>query len=322
MPLNLDYYYGSEAEQYSFYRIPKLLFTDRRYQPVSVEAKVLYGLLLDRMALSARNGWLDSAGRVFIYFTLEDAMEQLGCGHGKAVRLFAELDSEKGIGLIERKKQGQGKPTKIYVKNFVLPPDGQTSDSGKSNPSGGGVTSDFEKSGLPEMERLHFPKSNANNTEINKTELNDTDLSIHPVQAELEPVENRRQSKRERLDAMDAYRELIKDNIDYEVLLQENPYEDETIDGYVELMLEVCCSQREFTRINKQELPTEVVKSRFLKLTKEHISYVLDSLRRNTTLVGNIKAYTLSALYNAPVTMSQYYTSLVSHDMAQGFAGG
>lgn len=322
MPLNLDYYYGSEAEQYSFYRIPKLLFTDRRYQPVSVEAKVLYGLLLDRMALSARNGWLDSAGRVFIYFTLEDAMEQLGCGHGKAVRLFAELDSEKGIGLIERKKQGQGKPTKIYVKNFVLPPDGQTSDSGKSNPSGGGVTSDFEKSGLPEMERLHFPKSNANNTEINKTELNDTDLSIHPVQAELEPVENRRQSKRERLDAMDAYRELIKVNIDYEVLLQENPYEDETIDGYVELMLEVCCSQREFTRINKQELPTEVVKSRFLKLTKEHISYVLDSLRRNTTLVGNIKAYTLSALYNAPVTMSQYYTSLVSHDMAQGFAGG
>lgn len=325
MPLNLDYYYGSEAEQYSFYRIPKLLFTDRRYQPISVEAKVLYGLLLDRMALSARNGWLDSAGRVFIYFTLEDAMEQLGCGHGKAVRLFAELDSAKGIGLIERKKQGQGKPTKIYVKNFVLPPDGQTSDSGKSNPSGGGVTSDFEKSGLPEMERLHFPKPDANNTEINKTELNDTDLSIHPVQTEPEPVEtveNRKQSKRERLDAMDAYRELIKENIDYEILLQENPYDDETIDGYVELMLEVCCSQREFTRISKQDLPTEVVKSRFLKLTKEHISYVLDSLRKNTTLVGNIKAYTLSALYNAPVTMSQYYTSLVSHDMAQGFSGG
>ena len=74
-------------------------------------------------------------------------------------------------------------------------------------------------------------------------------------------------------------------------------------------------------RINREEIPTEVVKSRMLKLNKEHISYVLDSMQKNTTLVGNIKAYTLSALYNAPVTISQYYTSLVSHDMAQGFGG-
>ena len=128
MPLHLDYFYGGEAEQYSFYRVPKVLFTNPHYKTVSVEAKVLYGLLLDRMALSVRNGWFDSDNRVFIYFTLEDAVELLGCGKDKAIKLFKELDQDGGIGLIERKKQGQGRPTKIYVKNFTLPQElGQTS---------------------------------------------------------------------------------------------------------------------------------------------------------------------------------------------------
>ncbi|RKJ72407.1 replication initiator A domain-containing protein, partial [Butyricicoccus sp. 1XD8-22] len=121
MPLKLDYFYGNQAEQYSFYRIPKALFTDSRYKGVSVEAKVLYGLLLDRMSLSARNEWFDSNRRVYIYFTLEDALSQMGCGKDKAIKLFKELDVVSGIGLIERKKQGQGKPTRIYVKNFIIP---------------------------------------------------------------------------------------------------------------------------------------------------------------------------------------------------------
>lgn len=117
-PLQLNYYYGTEAESFSFYRIPKILFTDKRFAEVSVDAKVLYGLMLDRMGLSMRNGWHDEHNRVFIYFTLEDAIEMLGCGHTKATKLIAELDVQKGIGLIERKKQGQGKPTIIYVKSF------------------------------------------------------------------------------------------------------------------------------------------------------------------------------------------------------------
>lgn len=90
------------------------------------------------------------------------------------------------------------------------------------------------------------------------------------------------------------------------------------IDGYVELMAEVCCSGKAYTRVNQEDLPTDVVRGRFLKLNRDHIVYVMDALQRNTTLVGNIKAYTLSALYNAPVTMSQYYASLVGHDLAQG----
>lgn len=120
----LDYFYGDEAEQYTFYRIPKVLFTDPAYRRISSDAIILYGLMLDRMGLSVRNGWLDDCNRVFIYFTLEDALEYLCCGHTKAVSLFGELDKS---GLIERKKQGQGKPTKIYVKNFVRKAEVKTS---------------------------------------------------------------------------------------------------------------------------------------------------------------------------------------------------
>ena len=335
MPLKLDYFYGGEAEQYSFYRIPKVLFTDQNYSTMTMEARVLYGLLLDRMGLSARNGWLDSCGRVFIYFTLEDAMAQMGFGHNKAVRHFKELED---IGLIERKKQGQGKPTRIYVKNFILPPEPghspsspeappQTSQKRKSAlPSATqvvGQTSQIGKSALPGAGSQDFPKTNANNTEINKTEMNDTELSIPPsapAPPVRQPVGQTRQA--DRIDRMDAYREIIRENIDYDILLQERPHDAEQIDGYVELMLEVCCSTRDFIRISKEELPTGVVKARFLKLTREHIEYVMDCVSRNTTQIGNIKAYLLAALYNAPVTIGQYYTALVSHDMAQGFDGG
>jgi len=121
------------------------------------------------------------------------------------------------------------------------------------------------------------------------------------------------------MDEMDSYRELIKENIDYGLLLQEHPYDVDTLEGYVELMVEVCCSQRDFIRIGGDDKPTGVVKSRFLKLDHDHIAYVLESLGQNTTLVKNIKAYTLTALYNAPTTIGQYYASQVSHDMAQGF---
>lgn len=301
-PLELNYFYGNESEQYQFYRIPKVLFTDYRYRCVSVEAKALYGLMLDRMGLSIRNGWLDIDGKVFIYFTLEDAMAFLGFGKDKLVKLFKELDKDGGIGLIERKKQGQGKPTKIYVKNFVLP----------CEPA---QTSEIPKSALLENRRQDFGFSAPNNTDKNDTEMSDTESPIYPPSPPVqEPPKG--EKRRMRMDEIRQCREIIKENIDYDLLLLEHPYERELIDGYVELIVEACCSQRDYIRVNQEDMPREVVRSRLLKLTKEHIGYVMESLRRNKTYVGNVKAYTLSALYNAPITMDQHYVSLVSHDMA------
>ena len=117
--MNFDYYYGDESNQFSFYRIPRQLITGSDFKRLSTDAKLLYGLLLDRMGLSAKNGWYDDAGRVFIYYTLDEIQEDLNCGHDKAVKLLSELDKGKGFGLIERVKQGQGRPAKIYVKRFT-----------------------------------------------------------------------------------------------------------------------------------------------------------------------------------------------------------
>lgn len=117
-PLLFPYYYGCEAEQYAFYRIPKLLITDERFRGISTDAKLLYGLMLDRMSLSLKNGWLDDENRVYIYFTVEEVMEQMNCMSQKATKMLAELDSRNGIGLIERVRRGQGKPSIIYVKDF------------------------------------------------------------------------------------------------------------------------------------------------------------------------------------------------------------
>ncbi len=346
MSLQFTFFYGAEAEQYSFYRIPKTLFSDKRFKTVSMEAKVLYGLMLDRMSLSIRNDWLDDDGRVYIYFTLEDAVSLLGCGKDKALKLFKELDAPGGIGLIQRRKQGQGKPARVYVMNFTLPPENepepspepppQTSEKQKSALPGdaGAQTSEIPKSALREKSELQTsekPKSalrksrrqdvgktDPNKTDKNNTYWNDTQSSIFPQPPA--PPESA-SPMRKRMEAMGAYRALIQENIDYDVLLRDDPQAQEIIDGYVEQMVEVCVSRRKTIRVNQEDLPTELVRSRLLKLNSEHIVYVMDALRQNTTLVGNIKAYTLSALYNAPVTMKQYYTSLVSHDLAHGPGG-
>ena len=118
-PLKFDYYYGVEAEQFSFYRVPRLLIKDERFKDLSSDAKLLYGLMLDRMALSMKNGWIDEERRAYIYYTLDNIMEDLGCAKEKCSKVLAELDSKKGIGLIQKKRQGLGKPDMIYVMNFA-----------------------------------------------------------------------------------------------------------------------------------------------------------------------------------------------------------
>lgn len=118
--IQFAYFKGMEAEQYSFYRVPKVLFTESCFQSLSCEAKILYGLMLDRMGLSVKNRWLDDLGRVYIIFRVEEVMELLGCGRQKAVKSIAELDREKGIGLIEKRRIGLGRPNVIYVKHILF----------------------------------------------------------------------------------------------------------------------------------------------------------------------------------------------------------
>ena len=285
-----DYFYGAEAEQFSFYRIPKVLFTEERFRSVSAEAKVLYGLLLDRMSLSCKNGWLDQAGRVYIIFTIDEVMTALGCADQKAGKLLHELESK--CRLIERKRQGLGKPNLIYVKNFV--------DKDVDNASGSTAPS---------------PESRGSYTDKNYTDFSDTDS--FPFTSFRR--DHGREAKGNEAALRERYRELIAENIAYDALLTDYPYEQDTLEEILELLVDVVCTTKSSVRISGDDKPAEVVRSQFLKLNSEHIRFVVGGLKENTTRIRNMRQYLLATLYNAPLTIGNYYRSLVSHDMSEGF---
>ena len=310
--LTLSYFYGKEADQYSFYKIPKLLFTDEHFKKVSVEAKVLYGLMLDRMSLSVKNQWLDGEGRAYIYYSLEDIMDALGCSNKKAIIIMKELDAEAGIGLIEKKRQGQGKPTMIYVKQFVIRDvqecKNYTSEEKATIPEVKKLhvlkckndTSRSEEITCLEVKKIHTNKNNINNTELSNTESNLILSENDGMGSEVE-----------------AYTELIKENLEWELFRDYYPYEQELLDGIFDLILETVLCKSESIVIASNRYPTAVVKSKFLKLNSSHIEYVIDCFKANTTKVHNIKKYLLATLFNAPTTMSGYYQAEVNHDFPQ-----
>ena len=118
--------------------------------------------------------------------------------------------------------------------------------------------------------------------------------------------------------AVEIYREIIKDNIEYDFLLREKPLDTDRLNEIVDLMLETVCTARKKIRIAGDDYPAELVKAKFMKLNSSHIEFVLDCLQENTTKIRNIKQYLRAALFNAPSTIDSYYTALVAHDMAEG----
>ena len=295
--MTYDYFYGQQAEQFSFYRIPKALFTDEAFGSISTDAKLLYGILLDRMNLSAKNGWLDKEGRVYIIFTLDEVQDSLGCGHGKAAKLLDELDGDTG--LIERKRQGLGKPNLIFVKNFI-------SRVRKSNY----LKSEKRTSGSSEIGVQEIPIADGSNTDFKKTDPIDTDSYLF-ISSEPSRTETKRSDAAQR----EIYRSIIKENIDYDIIRFDRKTPQDILEEIVELMVDVVCSNAPYIRVLREEKPTEVVKSQFLKLNSEHIRFVMDCLEENTTKVKNMRQYLISTLYNAPLTIGNYYRSLVNHDM-------
>ncbi len=180
-----DYFCGDEEIQFSHFRIPRQLITHPRFKPLSADAKLLYGMLLNRMSLSAKNGWHDNTGRVYIYFTVKEVCEAIGCGRNKAMRLLAELDTSKGIGLIERIKQGQGKPDRIFVKRITVQENMEAPGQGPAAPISPADFSDVQRSEKStsrrrENRRLEVSKANPNYTDKSQTDFMHTNQSIYP----------------------------------------------------------------------------------------------------------------------------------------------
>ena len=290
-----DYFYGAQAEQFSFYRVPKVLFTKEQFRQLSAEAKILYGLMLDKLDLSVKNKWVDEKGRVYIIYTIEQIMADMNCADQKATKLLDEL--EKKCGLIERKRQGLGKPNLIFVKNFITGVEGSLMAQIQNREN--------HDSGAVNITTADYPKSRGINTNHNNTENSD----INPIQSGFDE---------DGISERNEYEHYFRESLSIDVLLRENLGEEETILGILDLLVDVCCFKRSVIRIAGDDKPLAVVKSRFMKLNAEHIRYVLKCLSENTTRVRNIRQYLLAALYNAPATIRPFYQAWVNNDMATG----
>ncbi len=301
--MRYDYFYGQQAELFAFYRVPKLLFQDA-FRAVSTDAKLLYGILLDRMELSARNDWRDGDGRIYIIFTIEEVKHALGCAEKKAVKLLDEL--EKKCALIERKRQGLGKPNLIYVKNF-------TSDPRAQPPSacGGGqfLTCQKDNSVAFQSTTPELSKAQGKDTDSKETDYSDTD-----------PIPSFRWDGSDGGEAekYQAYLRFFQQQISMDRLKRDFPYDEEILDLILHLIVEVMCSKRKMIRVAGDDKPVEIVRASLMKLDSEHISYVMQSFKANASEIRNVKQYLLASIYNAPYTISAHYDAMVRHDFAAG----
>ena len=286
--MTLDYFYGQAGELFSFFRIPKALFQEQRFQDLSTDAKTLYGILLDRMSLSVKNEWFDKKGRVFIIFTIEDVKRTLRCADNKATRLLRELEE---FGLIERKRRGQGKPCLVYVKNF-------SAESSKESVK----NRDNDDSCGSKIACQDPVRSRGIKKKENKTEMNNTNLILSD---ESEKMKNR-----------ELLEEYFSHSLEMDLLLRLYPDDEDTLYQIVNLLVDTCATNRKLLHIAGDDKPAEVVRSRFMKLNADHIRFVLKCLAENSSPIRNMKQYLLASLYNAPTTMQLSYQNQTNHDLA------
>ena len=385
--LKFDYYYGVQSEQFSFYRIPRLLIKDQHFKGLSSDAKLLYGLMLDRMALSMKNHWLDNENRAYIIYSISNVMDDINCSKPTCVKIMKELDS---FGLIERKRKGLGKPDIIYVKNFAVLEDSQEQDEESSDfadtfeenkpvMSNENITSEGKQDELPEVKDFNFnneayglemveteeifkekeqisPNVGVNSGISKKSELpevkdfnfwNEKTLTSGgkeslPLEVKnLAPNYNNNnynnqsynyinqsyqsnlssqadQACNDEIDTIgntDAYIQQIKKNLDYDFYMTNDvAYMDK--DLLKELFVIICdvvCTKSETIKISGYVYSCDYVRSKFLRLTSNHVMYVMDCIKNTTTKIANIKAYLLVALFNAPSTIDHYYQQEVRH---------
>lgn len=382
--LKFDYYYGVQSEQFSFYRIPRLLIKDQHFKGLSSDAKLLYGLMLDRMALSMKNHWLDNENRAYIIYSISNVMDDINCSKPTCVKIMKELDS---FGLIERKRKGLGKPDIIYVKNFAVLEDSQEQDEESSDfadtfeenkpvMSNENITSEGKQDELPEVKDFNFnneayglemveteeifkekeqisPNVGVNSGISKKSELpevkdfnfwNEKTLTSGgkeslPLEVKnLAPNYNNNnynnqsynyinqsnlssqadQACNDEIDTIgntDAYIQQIKKNLDYDFYMTNDvAYMDK--DLLKELFVIICdvvCTKSETIKISGYVYSCDYVRSKFLRLTSNHVMYVMDCIKNTTTKIANIKAYLLVALFNAPSTIDHYYQQEIRH---------
>lgn len=334
-----DYFYGNETEQYHYYSVPKLLFTDDKFKGLSCQAKLLYGFLLDRTALSVENKWFDKQGRTYVYYKQSDAQNNLNIGKNKATAIFTELEN---IGLIIRQKQGQGKPTKIFVMNFTKFIGKQRDTASKENgkaisqtPENRESENAGRESRLPKTGSLNSTEEGVKtpkNREHNKPEINKPNGRYIYPSISLHNTDNRESDRDSdgRIDGNPQNSEIliyqnaiaeVKLQIEYMYLIENHQHESAFLDLIVNLMAEVYglakTNPSSSVPINGINKSIELVADQLKKIDSEHIEYLIDKIGSlaKTKRIKNSRNYFLSCLYNAPTTMELDTDLQVAYDL-------
>lgn len=343
-----------------FFRLPKVLFLEERYRALSTDAKVLYALMLDRMGLSIRNGWADKAGRVFIYFTIEEIKTMLGCGGTKATGLYAELEK---AALIERGRQ-TGRAQRVYVCDFacVYGRPAKTAEPAPDAPqpeTPAAPEADSSSAAQPEQADLstespRFPPGFQPDVENGQEVVPETSTGHRnpaPCQPESGGLDTGIRAAAPRFPAPSKTEEnktdesqtdrpilcfprqtserserkaacqTIRENIAYDILLHDLPDERSRIDGVVSLLADAVCDHRPALRISGEDVPMPEVRDRLLSLDDGHIGYLLEHLRRNQAPIQSLRAYMLAVLYHAPERMELAYDEWYEQDRARDAEG-
>ena len=323
-----DYYYGIEAEQFTFVRVPKVLFTDKEhFGGLSNEAKLLYGLLLERMGLSRKNNWIDKHNRVYIIFPVEEIEEILDVGHEKALNLLKELDDQSGIGLVRKKRRGLGLPSILYVKNFIVKGEQNTDRVPTSRSTENGIQevrkTDFNKSenrtsANPKNRLLEVRNSDSNNIDIKNIDMSYTyDQSINPPRTDFQNFSPGAVDNDRLIDGIDrnAVEEEVKKQIDYDCLIS---HPDSSVVQMAEeikdLMVDVLCGERSVVSEGKR-VSEETVKASYRKITFDHVQYVMKSLVSYPDKISRIDRFLTTSLLNSVYTLMNSTFAGFEHNM-------
>jgi len=347
MKTEFDYYYGAEAEQFSFVRVPKVLFTDKEhFGSLSNDARILYGFLLERMSLSRKNNWIDAHNRVYIIFPIDEIAEIMGVCHEKALNILKELDEQNGIGLVKKKRRGLGLPSILYVKNFIIN-DGVESSTEKSNnhselqerlddndPTSRSRENRFQEVGKTDIKKsenqtsanpknrlLEVRNSDSNNIDINNTEMSYTDIqSINQSGAVLQNFSPGAAPSVENdglIDGIDrnAVEEAVKEQIDYDCLVS-NPDSSvvQMVEEIKDLMVDVLCGERSVVSEGKR-VSEETAKAAYRKITFDHAQYVLHSLVNYPDKISRIDRFMTTLLLNSVYTLMNSTFAGFEHNM-------
>jgi len=302
----------SNAVSYgSFFKVPRCIFTNKKYNFLSDSAKFLYMLMCDRADVSIKNNWLDDEGNVYIYYTVLNVCESLNCCREKAVSILKELDENGGVGLISRKKQGLGKPDIIYVKYPVE--EEITKSYPNAKEENGEIFLPEKAVGKTEpqcFEKQNFGVSENRTQEVGKTEPNHNNINYNNISYnKYNHICLKEQENEPGTEAMASiYKKIVKSNIEYDCF-EKSPKLMRFVDNIVEIMTDVLSTSGKTFYIGNIGYSHEAVKERFLELKNEHIQYVYDVFQKSKPKLRKVKEYIISTLYRAPETMEIWYSS-------------